>query len=118
MLGVTRSRARHRSAALILKRKMGSAAAIAIVGKLAPIIAAAMAPEVAALFKSLPFGLVAAAPNSDVEIAVAANVARAMPAVTAATFATGRDKIRNAVAIYPTQPFGDDPPTHPAPRGI
>ena len=38
---------------------MGSAAALAIVAKLAPIIADAMAPEVAALFKSLPLGLVA-----------------------------------------------------------
>ena len=87
---------------------MGSAAALAIVGKLAPIIAAAMAPEVAALFKSLPFGLVTAAPNSDVEIAVAANVARAMPAVTAAMFATVRNKIGVAVAIYATEHLGDD----------
>ncbi|HLX05058.1 MAG TPA: hypothetical protein VKR28_05955, partial [Candidatus Binatus sp.] len=77
---------------------MGSAAAIAIVAKLAPIIADAMAPEVAELFKSLPFGLVAAAPNSDVEIAVAANIARAMPAVTSAMFATIRNKIGVAVA--------------------
>jgi hypothetical protein len=87
---------------------MGSAAAIAIVGKLAPIIADAMAPEVAALFRSLPFGLVAAAPNSDVEVAVAANIARAMPAVTAAMFATIRNKIGIAVAIYATEHPGDD----------
>jgi len=87
---------------------MGSAAAIAIVAKLAPIIADAMAPEVAELFKSLPFGLVAAAPNSDVEIAVAANIARAMPAVTAAMFATIRNKIGVAVAIYATEHLGDD----------
>jgi hypothetical protein len=87
---------------------MGSAAAIAIVGKLAPIIADAMAPEVAALFRSLPFGLVAAAPNSDVEVAVAANIARAMPAVTAAMFATIRNKIGIAVAIYATEHSGDD----------
>ncbi len=87
---------------------MGSAAAIAIVAKLAPIIADAMAPEVASLFKSLPFGLVAAAPNSDIEVAVAANVARAMPAVTAAMFATIRNKIGIAVAIYATEHLGDD----------
>ncbi|MFZ0676227.1 hypothetical protein [Candidatus Binatus sp.] len=87
---------------------MGSAAAIAIVAKLAPIIADAMAPEVAALFKSLPFGLVAAAPNSDVEIAVAANIARAMPAVTCAMFSTIRNKIGVAVAIYATEHPGDD----------
>ena len=87
---------------------MGSAAALAIVGKLAPIIADAMAPEVAALFKSLPFGLVAAAPNSDVEIAVAANIARAMPAVTSAMFSTIRNKIGVAVAIYATEHAGDD----------
>jgi len=87
---------------------MGSAAAIAIVAKLAPIIADAMAPEVAELFKSLPFGLVAAAPNSDVEIAVAANIARAMPAVTSAMFATIRNKIGVAVAIYATEHLGDD----------
>ncbi|MFZ2063975.1 MAG: hypothetical protein WAU82_23405 [Candidatus Binatus sp.] len=87
---------------------MGSAAALAIVGKLAPIIADAMAPEVAALFKSLPFGLVAAAPNSDVEIAVAANIARAMPAVTPAMFSTIRNKIGVAVAIYATEHLGDD----------
>jgi hypothetical protein len=87
---------------------MGSAAAIAIVGKLAPIIADAMAPEVAALFKSLPFGLVAAAPNSEVEIAVAANIARAMPAVTPAMFSTIRNKIGVAVAIYATEHLEDD----------
>jgi hypothetical protein len=87
---------------------VGSAAALAIVGKLAPIIADAMAPEVAALFKSLPFGLVAAAPNSDVEIAVAANLARAMPAVTSAMFSTIRNKIGVAVAIYATEHLGDD----------
>ncbi|WP_423959318.1 hypothetical protein [Candidatus Binatus sp.] len=81
---------------------------MAIVGKLAPIIADAMAPEVAALFKSLPFGLVAAAPNSDVEIAVAANIARAMPAVTPAMFSTIRNKIGVAVAIYATEHLGDD----------
>src|SRR5208337_4283031 len=82
---------------------MSSAAALAIVEKFAPIIADAMAPEVAALFKSLPSGLVAAAPNSDVEVAVAANVARAMPAVTAAMFATIKNKIGIAVAIYATE---------------
>jgi len=87
---------------------MGSAAAIAIVTRLAPIIADAMAPEVAELFKSLPFGLVAAAPNSDVEVAVAANIARAMPAVTAAMFATVRNKIGIAVAIYATEHLADD----------
>jgi hypothetical protein len=87
---------------------VSSAAAIAIVGKLAPIIADAMAPEVAALFRSLPFGLVAAAPNSEVEIAVAANIARAMPAVTAPMFATVRNKIGIAVAIYATEHLGDD----------
>jgi hypothetical protein len=87
---------------------MSSTAALAIVGKLAPIIADAMAPEVAALFRSLPFGLVAAAPNSEVEIAVAANIARAMPAVTAAVFATIRNKIGIAVAIYATEHLGDD----------
>jgi len=87
---------------------MGSAAALAIVAKLAPIVIDAMAPEVASLFKSLPFGLVAAAPNSDIEVAVAANVARAMPAVTAAVFATIRNKIGIAVAIYATGHLGDD----------
>ncbi|HXM88763.1 MAG TPA: hypothetical protein VN916_04870 [Candidatus Acidoferrum sp.] len=87
---------------------MGSAAALAIVAKLAPIIADAMAPEVAALFKSLPLGLVATAPNSDVEVAVAANIARAMPAVTAATFAKLKNKIGIAVAIYATDHPGDN----------
>ncbi|HKN11992.1 MAG TPA: hypothetical protein VJX68_02260 [Candidatus Binatus sp.] len=82
---------------------MSSAAALAIVEKFAPIIADAMAPEVAALFKSLPSGLVTSAPNSDVEVAVAANVARAMPAVTAAMFATIKNKIGIAVAIYATE---------------
>ena len=78
---------------------MGSAAALAIVAKLAPIIADAMAPEVAKLFKSLPFGLVAAAPNSDVEIGVAANIARAMPAVTAAMFATTKTRRTNSTTL-------------------
>jgi hypothetical protein len=87
---------------------MGSAAALAIVAKLAPIIADAMAPEVAALFKSLPSGLVASAPNSDVEVGVAANLARAMPAVTAAMFVTIKNKIGIAVAIYATDHPGDN----------
>jgi hypothetical protein len=87
---------------------MASAVAIAIVARLAPVIAEAMAPEVANLFKSLPIGLVAAAPNSDVEIGVAANIARAMPAVTAEMFATIRNKIGIAVAIYATEHPGDD----------
>jgi hypothetical protein len=87
---------------------MSSTAALAIVRRLAPVIADAMAPEVAALFRSLPFGLVAAAPNSEVEIAVAANIARAMPAITAAMFATIRNKIGIAVAIYATEHLGDD----------
>ncbi len=87
---------------------MGSAVAIAIVARLAPVIAEAMAPEVAQLFKSLPFGLVDAAPNSDVEIGVAANIARAMPAVTGPMFATIRNKIGIAVAIYATEHHGDD----------
>ncbi len=86
---------------------MGSAAALAIVEHFAPIIADAMAPEVAALFKSLPAGLVASAPNSDVEVAVAANIARAMPAVTAAMFATIKARIGIAVAIYATEHPGD-----------
>ena len=84
-----------------------SAAALAIVEKFGPIIADAMAPEVAALFKSLPAGLVASAPNSDVEVAVAANIAKAMPAVTAAMFATIKNKIGIAVAIYATDHPGD-----------
>ncbi len=87
---------------------MGSAAALAIVEKLAPIIADAMAPEVATLFRSLPYGLVASAPNSGVEVAVAANLAHAMPAVTAAMFETIKDKIGVAVAIYATEHPGDD----------
>ena len=87
---------------------MASAVAIAIVARLAPVIAEAMAPEVAKLFESLPSGLVAAAPNSDVEISVAANIARAMPAVTGAMFATIRNKIGIAVAIYATEHPGDD----------
>lgn len=86
---------------------MGSTAALAIVTKFAPIIADAMAPEVAALFKSLPPGLVASAPNSDVEVAVGANIAKAMPAVTAAMFATIKNKIGIAVAIYATEHPGD-----------
>src|SRR5882757_5974407 len=87
---------------------MGSAVALAIVGKLAPIIVAAMAPEVAALFKSLPFGLIASAPNSDVEVAVGANIARAMPAVTPAMFTTIKNKIGIAIAIYATEHLADD----------
>ncbi len=87
---------------------MGSAAAIAIVAKLAPIIADAMAPEVAALFSRCRSDLSRAAPNSDVEIAVAANIARAMLAVTCAMFSTIRNKIGVAVAIYATEHPGDD----------
>jgi hypothetical protein len=89
-------------------KKMGSAAALAIVAKFGPIIADAMAPEVAALFKSIPTGLVASAPNSDVEVAVAANISHAMPAVTAAMFTTIKNKIGIAVAIYATEHSGDN----------
>jgi hypothetical protein len=93
---------------------VASAAALAIVEKFGPIIADAMAPEVAALFKSLPPGLVASAPNSDVEVAVAANIAKAMPAVTAAMYATIKNKIGIAVAIYATEHPGDNLQSDPA----
>jgi len=86
---------------------VASGLAIGVVEKLAPVIIDAMAPEVAKLFSSLPPGLVAAAPNSDVEVAVAANLARAMPAVTAAIFAAIKNKLGAAVAIYATEHPGD-----------
>ncbi len=81
---------------------MGSAAAIAIVEKLAPIIADAMAPEVAKLFSSLPAGMVAAAPQSSVEVAVAANLVKAEPAFTGAEYTKVKAMIGTAVAIYAT----------------
>ncbi|MGA7873253.1 MAG: hypothetical protein WCA22_20370 [Candidatus Binatus sp.] len=88
---------------------MGSTAALAIVSKLAPLIIDAMAPEVQSLLKSLPGGLLKLAPPPlDVEVAVAANIAKAMPAVTAATLATLRNKIGAAVAIYATEHPGDN----------
>jgi hypothetical protein len=60
----------------------------------------AMAPEVQKLFKSLKAGTVASAPNSGAEVALAANVTKAMPAVTPTVFNDFKKEVGIAVAQF------------------
>ena len=88
---------------------MGSAAALAIVSKFAPLIVGRDGAGGRSLFKSLAARTAwLAPPPLDVEVAVAANIAKAMPAVTAAMLATLKNKIGTAVAIYATEHPGDN----------
>ena len=82
--------------------------ALDAIEKAAPVIVGALAPEIQKLLASIPSNTVKVVPPAiDVEVAVAANLMRAMPAFTAGIYATVKSKIGIAVAIYATEHPGD-----------
>jgi hypothetical protein len=82
--------------------------ALDAIEKAAPVIVGALAPEIQKLLASIPSNTVKVVPPAiDVEVAVAANLMRAMPAFSAAIYATVKSKIGIAVAIYATEHAGD-----------
>jgi len=90
---------------------MSSAVALGVVEKLAPIVLAALGPELEKALSSLPTGMVPVAPATaaiGVETAVAANLVKAVPAAGAAEYAKIKTQIGQSVAIYKTEHPDDD----------
>ena len=82
--------------------------ALDAIEKAAPVIIGALAPEIQKLLASIPSNTVKVVPPAiDVEVAVAANLMRAMPAFSAGIYGTVKSKIGIAVAIYATEHAGD-----------
>jgi hypothetical protein len=82
--------------------------ALDAIEKAAPVIVGALAPEIQKLLASIPSNTVKVVPPAiDIEVAVAANLMRAMPAFSAEIYATVKSKIGIAVAIYATEHPGD-----------
>ena len=82
--------------------------ALDAIEKAAPVIVGALAPEIQKLLASIPSNTVKVVPPAiDVEVAVAANLMRAMPAFSAEIYSTVKSKIGVAVAIYATEHPGD-----------
>ncbi len=82
--------------------------ALDAIEKAAPVIVGALALEIQKLLASIPSNTVKVVPPAiDVEVAVAANLMRAMPAFSAGIYATVKSKIGIAVAIYATEHPGD-----------
>ena len=82
--------------------------ALDAIEKAAPVIVGALAPEIQKLFASIPSNTVKVVPPAiDIEVAVAANLMRAMPAFSAEIYSTVKSKIGIAVAIYATEHPGD-----------
>ncbi len=82
--------------------------ALDAIEKAAPVIVGALAPEIQKLLASIPSNTVKVVPPAiDVEVAVAANLMRAMPAFSAEIYSTVKSKIGIAVAIYATEHPGD-----------
>ena len=82
--------------------------ALDAIEKAAPVIVGALAPEIQKLLASIPSNTVKVVPPAiDVEVAVAANLMRAMPAFSAGIYATVKSKIGIVVAIYATEHPGD-----------
>ena len=83
--------------------------ALDAIEKAAPVIISALAPEIQKLLAMLPSETVKVVPPAiGVEVAVAANLLRALPAFSAEIFSTIRSKIGIAVAIFATNHPGDD----------
>jgi hypothetical protein len=83
--------------------------AIDAIEKATPVIIGALAPEIQKLLAILPANTVKVVPPSiDIEVAVAANLLKAMPAFTAGVYSTIKSKIGIAVAIYATAHPGDN----------
>ena len=82
--------------------------ALDAIERAAPVIIGALAPEIQKLLASIPSNTVKVVPPAiDVEVAVAANLMRAMPAFSAEIYSTVKSKIGIAVAIYATEHPGD-----------
>ena len=82
--------------------------ALDAIEKAAPVIIGALAPEIQKLLAAIPSNTVKVVPPAiDVEVAVAANLMRAMPAFSAEIYSTVKSKIGIAVAIYATEHPGD-----------
>ena len=78
--------------------------ALDAIEKAAPVIVGALVPEIQKLLASIPSNTVKVVPPAiDVEVAVAANLMRAMPAFSSEIYATVKSKIGIAVAIYATE---------------
>jgi hypothetical protein len=83
--------------------------ALDAIEKAAPVIISALAPEIQKLLAMLPSETVKVVPPAiGVEVAVATNLQRALPAFSAEIFSTIRSKIGIAVAIFATNHPGDD----------
>jgi hypothetical protein len=82
-----------------------------LIEQLAPIAIAALEPVLKNILTNLPANMVAlgpAAPAVDVEAAVASNLVKKMPAITAAEFTKIKAMIGTAIAIYKTDHPSDD----------
>jgi len=83
--------------------------ALDAIEKAALIIISALTPEIQALLAKLPAGTVKVVPPAiGVEVAVASNLAKAIPAFSAGIYKTICAKIGVAVAIYATDHPGDN----------
>jgi hypothetical protein len=83
--------------------------ALDAIEKAAPVIISALTPEIQKLLAMLPSETVKVVPPAiGVEVAVATNLQRALPAFSAEIFSTIRSKIGIAVAIFATNHPGDD----------
>jgi hypothetical protein len=83
--------------------------ALDVIEKAAPVIIAAMTPEIQSILAKLPPGTVKVVPPAiGVEVAVASNLAIALPAFSAGIYKTICAKIGVAVAIYATEHQGDN----------
>jgi len=90
---------------------IAGAAALTAIETLAPIAIAALEPVLKNILTNLPANMVAlgpAAPAVTVEAAVASNLVKKMPAVTADEYAKIKTMIGVAVAIYKTDHPEDD----------
>jgi hypothetical protein len=86
-------------------------AAIAAAEKLAPIIIANLEPELAAVLKNLPAGMVSTSPASPavtVEAAVAHNLVEAVPLGNQEVYEKLKKQIGQAIAVYMTDKPGAD----------
>ena len=89
--------------------------ALDAIEKAAPVIVSAMAPQIQKLIAALPMNTVKVVPPAiDIEVAVAANLQKAMPAFSGEIYATVKSRIGIAVAIYATEHPADDLESDPA----
>lgn len=90
---------------------VSASALLAIVEQWAPVILKALQPVLNDIWTKLSAGMVSLNPISPavtVETAVAANLVKKMPAVTAAEYAHIKTQIGEAIAVYATEHPDDD----------